>query len=375
MAAHSRHHSPMRLERVRPGSPIDRALVGAVLTRDLVVGDARWSKGRRLSEHDLLALERGQAVGRGPWAERAAVEDGVASPLSVTVLIPEAGDVHENDAAVRLAAALAGTGVSLRGPLESRIDLLAQHDGVLRVDTIGLARIDRIDPVSVFTAYDGQVVNAGAVVASVKVGPHLVPESVLERAELALSRRPRALVDVRPFEKRRVAALVRETLGQAARERFEASVRTRVERLGSKLIEISYVPDDANEVTARLRRLTSGSPAVDVLLTAGAGSTDPYDPVFVALAALHGRVVSHGVPAHPGSMLWLGRLHRTTIIGLPTCGAYSKATAVDLLLPWLLAGDPPTRSTVARLGHGGLLTRDMRFRMPSYARDLDAPDG
>ena len=213
--------------------------------------------------------------GRGPWAERATAEGGVASPLAVTVLVPEAGDVHENDAAVRLAAALVGSGVSLRGPVESRVDVLAAHDGVLRVDVTGVIRIDRIDPVSVFTAYDGQVVSAGAIVASVKVGPHLVPESVLEHAEAVLRRRPGPLVSVLPFQKRRVAALVRETLGPAARERFEASVRTRVERLGSKLIEISYVPDDATEVTTRLHRLTSGSPAVDILLTAGAGSTDP----------------------------------------------------------------------------------------------------
>jgi hypothetical protein len=31
--------------------------------------------------------------------------------------------------------------------------------------------------------------------------------------------------------------------------------------------------------------------------------------------------------------------------------------------------------TVARLGHGGILTRDQRFRFPAYARDLDAPEG
>lgn len=365
----------MRLEQIHPGLPADRALAGAVLTRDLVVGQERWSKGRRLSEEDLVSLEREGAVGRGPWAERAATDTDGASPLNLTVLVPEPGDVHENDAAVRLAASIVGSGVVMRGPSESRVDVLAAHDGVLRVDAAGVDLVDRVDPISVFTAFDGQIVSAGTVVASVKVGPHLVPESVLERAEAVLRRRPRALVYVRPFGRHRVAALVRETLDEGARGRFEGSVRTRVEHLGSKLIEISYVPDDATEVAIRMQRLTSGSPAVDLVLTAGAGSTDPHDPVFLAIEQLGGRVISHGVPAHPGSMLWLGRLHRTTILGLPTCGAYSRATAVDLLLPWLLSGEPPTRKTVARLGHGGLLTRDMRFRMPDYARELEAPDG
>jgi molybdopterin biosynthesis enzyme len=99
------------------------------------------------------------------------------------------------------------------------------------------------------------------------------------------------------------------------------------------------------------------------------------DACFVAIATLGGRIVRRGVPAHPGSMLWLARVGRTAILGLPTCGAYSKATAADLLLPRLLSGEPASERTVAKLGHGGILTRSQRFRFPPYARELDAPDG
>src|SRR5207237_5963371 len=128
-------------------------------------------------------------------------------------------------------------------------------------------------------------------------------------------------------------------------------------------------------IVAALTALVRGASALDVVLTAGGGSTDPADPFFVALDKLGGRVVRRGVPAHPGSMLWLGRVGHTSVLGLPTCGAYSKATAADLLLPRLLAGEPATAATVAKLGHGGILTRDQRFRFPRYARALDAPDG
>jgi hypothetical protein len=74
-------------------------------------------------------------------------------------------------------------------------------------------------------------------------------------------------------------------------------------------------------------------------------------------------------------MLWLARIGRTGILGLPTCGAYSMATAADLVLPRLLSGDRPSPRMVSSLGHGGLLSKDQRFRFPSYARDLEAPDG
>jgi molybdopterin biosynthesis enzyme len=111
------------------------------------------------------------------------------------------------------------------------------------------------------------------------------------------------------------------------------------------------------------------------VLTAGSASTDPDDAFFIAIDRLGGRMVRHGVPAHPGSMLWLARIGRVPVLGLPSCGAYSKATAADLLLPRLLSGEPASARTVARLGHGGLLTRDQRYRFPPYAREMDAPEG
>jgi molybdopterin biosynthesis enzyme len=173
----------------------------------------------------------------------------------------------------------------------------------------------------------------------------------------------------------RVAVVVKESLRAADRPRFEATVRAKVESLGSRIEAIDYVADADEPVRDALARVVRGRGRADVVLTAGGRSTDPSDPFFTGVAALGGRLVRQGVPAHPGSMLWLARVGRTAILGLPTCGAYSKATAADLLLPRLLTGEPPTRRTVSTLGHGGVLTREMRFRFPAYARDLDAPDG
>jgi molybdopterin biosynthesis enzyme len=138
-------------------------------------------------------------------------------------------------------------------------------------------------------------------------------------------------------------------------------------------VSIVYVADDPAAVADAFRQIRAAG--ARLVLTAGARSMDPSDACFVALDQLGGRVIRRGVPAHPGSMLWLARLGRMTVLGLPTCGAYSKATAADLLLPRLLAGEPASRATIARLGHGGILTRAMRFRFPPYARELDAPEG
>jgi hypothetical protein len=332
-------------------------LAGSILARDLTIGGARWAKGRRLTPEDLLAL-------------------AAADPSDpVTVLIAEGGELHEDDAALRLAAAVAGPGLLVRGPAQSRVDLVAEAHGVANVRVADLERVNRIDPLEVFTVFDGQIVEKGELVASVKVAPHLVEAATVDAGARLAGFGSNPLVWVAPFVARRVGVIVKESVRATARERFETSVRSKVEGLGSTIVSIDYVEDEADAVETAMAALVRGPDAVELILTAGAASTDPLDACFTAIASLGGRVVRRGVPAHPGSMLWLARIGRTAILGLPTCGAYSKATAADLLLPRLLSGEDASERTVAKLGHGGILTRSQRFRFPAYARELDAPDG
>lgn len=348
----------MRLERIVPGRTPPDGLAGAILTRDLAVEGGRLPKGRRLTPEHL------RAIGRAPLGP------------AVVAIVPEPWEVHEDDAALRLAAAVAADRpeLALRGPVQSRVDLVATAAGVVDIRLPGLLRLNAIDPLEVFTVFDGQVVEPGDLVASVKIAPHLVPEAVLLAGE-RLARRGGPLVRVRPFLSITLGVLVKGEVSAATRQRFEASIRAKATGLRATLGEIAYVRDDPDAVREAMARLTAGEDRADILVTAGGASTDPSDPLFTAVEALGGALVRRGVPAHPGSMLWLAVVGGTTVVGLPSCGAYSMATAADLLLPRLAAGQPPTAATVARLAHGGILARTQRFRFPAYARDLDAPDG
>jgi hypothetical protein len=347
----------VRVERISPGRRAPARLAGAVLARDLSVAGRRWKKGRRLTADDLAALAEADP---GP---------------PVTVLVVEPGELHEDDAAVRLARAVAGPNLDVRGPNESRLDLVATVAGVVNVRVDDLERLNRLDPLEVFTVFDGQIVDKGDLVASVKVAPHIVDAGVIEAGGRIAGFGSQPLVWVAGFVPGRVGVVVKESVRATARERFESSVRAKVEGLGSRIIDIVYVDDDVEAVESAVARFVRGADLADLVLTAGSASTDPTDSFYEAIDRLGGRVVRRGVPSHPGSMLWLARVGRTAILGLPTCGAYSKATAADLLLPRLLSGEPASEKTVAKLGHGGILTRSQRFRFPRYARELDAPDG
>ena len=98
--------------------------------------------------------------------------------------------------------------------------------------------------------------------------------------------------------------------------------------------------------------------------------------MFVAIAALGGRVVRRGVPAHPGSMLWLARIGRDRDPGPADLrGVFEGDRRGPAAAAAAVSGEPASERTVAKLGHGGILTRTQRFRFPPYARELDAPDG
>jgi hypothetical protein len=339
-------------------------LTGAVLLAPVRFAARTLAKGTRLD--DTLASRLIAAAGSGELSQ------------AVRLAWPEAGDVHEDEAAARLARAVGGAGVELRVPRQSRIDLAARWDGVLQVRAEPLRRVNAIDPLEVFTVFHGQAVMTGQVVASIKVAPHLVRDDAIRAGE-RIAREEGPLVEIRPYRPQDVAAIAMETIAPDALERFERGARAKLEALGSRFVGATVIPDEdpaaaAAGVGAALDALARRGD-IRLLLVGGVSAGDPLSPFWDALAQRGGTVIRRGVPAHPGSMIWIAALGETQLLGLPTCGMFSLATAADLVLPRLLTGERLTAESLADLGHGGLLTRDMRFRFPAYARDLGAPEG
>lgn len=339
-------------------------LVGAVLLAPVRLAAGTLRKGSRLDADTAAALVA--AALRGEVRE------------SLRLAWPEDGDVHEDEAAQRLAAASAGTGIDPRPPVQSRLDLVARWKGVLHVRTEALARLNTIDSLELFTLFQGQVVAAGQVVASVKVAPHLISE-LLIRQGVAIARDNAPLVSVWPYLSLDVAAIVAEPVSAEGLDRFEAGARAKVEALGSRFLGATRIAQPeaepaGNEIRTALEMLALKR-RLPIILVGGVSAGDPLSPFYAALDSLGGQVLRHGVPAHPGSMIWLAELGPSRLLGLPQCGMFTLATAADLILPRLLTGERLTAKELAELAHGGVLTRDMRFRFPPYAQSLEAPEG
>ena len=321
-------------------------LAGVVLTRDLrdAGGRVAVAKGHIVREEDLPLLRELD------W-----------DALHVIRLDP--GDVHEHGAGERLARAAVGDGVDVGQLGGGHWPLVSSRRGVLTVRQECLAAVNRLDGTAVYTVFDGQVVNAGETVARAKIIPFVVEGAVIERA-VSLCGQAAGLVAVRPFVPLPVGAVVQESLGDRAADRFREAFGEKVAWFGCPLVAPRFVPASADLIAAALTGvIESGARVVAV---AGSRPMDPLDPAFEALRRLGAPLVRQGVPAHPGSLLWLARAGEIPIVGMPSCGLFSQATVFDLVLTRLLAGDPVDGEWLAGLGHGGFLTRDMAFRFPPY---------
>ena len=329
-------------------------LVGQIVCHDVARRFGRgtlFHKGHCLTEADLPAV----AGLRG---------------LELHLLELAADDLHEDLAGLRLAEAIAGPGVHLSEQKQSRIHLLADHHGLLTIDTEGVTALNEIEGVCVYTIYSDLVVAPDEAVAAAKVVPLAVPATVIERAEaLAAERGP--IVQVEPFVPIRVGVIAREDLEGKAREKFEEAIRRKVTWYGSEVIDIVYAPAKPTWLAQMLRGFARTG--AGLIMTAGSNAADPLDPVLQGLELAGARMEQFGAPVHPGSLFWLAYPDEVPVFGLASCGMYSQATSVDLLLPKVFAGHRLDRAAIAKLGHGGLLRKDMSFRFPRYGGG-DAPE-
>jgi molybdopterin biosynthesis enzyme len=206
-------------------------------------------------------------------------------------------------------------------------------------------------------------VEPGETVAKAKVTPLVLAEKTILAVE-EIARVTSGLLSVLAFRPECIGVVARERLEARQRTRFETALQGKVDWFGGRLLGIRYAGDSAAAVASDLRSLRDDG--ARLLVVAGASALDPLDAVFGGLSLVGARMERHGAPAHPGSLLWLADWEGLPVLGMPTCGMFSQATTFDLVLPRLLTGEMIDNRALAALGHGGLLSRDMAYRVPPY---------
>ncbi len=338
--------------------PLEEAL-GTVLAHSHRVDGRVLRKGSVLDAAALAAL---RAAGR---------TEVIAARL-------EPGDVAENEAAARLAAALDAPGLAAGRAGTGRVNLQASAPGLLRVDR---ARIDGInllhESLTVATLPDHAVVAPREMVATVKVIPFAVPGRVLEAAEAASRAGPPALA-LHRFHALRVGLVLSELPGlkESVLDGTIEATQARVVALTGTLLPPLRCPHETAAIAASLRSLLADG--AELLLVAGASATvDRRDVGPQGVVAAGGEILHFGMPVDPGNLICLGRIAATggtavPALVLPGCARSPKLNGIDWVLHRLFAGLPLGPAEIMRMGVGGLL-KDTETRPLPRAKATAAP--
>jgi molybdenum cofactor cytidylyltransferase len=308
----------------------------AILAHTTRLQDRALQKGALLDPEALAALRR-------------------AGFARVTAAILQPGDVQEDEAAARLADALAGPAITRSRTGTGRANLAASHSGLFRVDAAAIDALNALhEGVTVGTLPDATPVHAGDLLVTVKIIPFAIPGDILDSAE-AIARQSSTL-RLPPFRALRTG-LVLTSLPGLKPNILKGTIDTterRIAALGGMLLPVQLVPHHTRAIAGALQVLLELG--AELLLVAGASATvDRGDVAPSAIASIGGCIDHFGMPVDPGNLICVGRVGMVPAVVLPGCARSPKLNGIDLVLARLFAGEPAGRSEIARMGVGGLL--------------------
>ncbi len=280
----------------------------------------------------------------------------------IYVLEMEEGEIHEDEAGMRLAQAIAGRGIAFTDPEEGKVSLRARWKGVLSIDIPSLEWINSVGDIVVSTLHNHTSCQEGMMVAATRVIPLTIAVEKIEAVEERC--KDHTMIDIHPYKLKRVGVVVtgNEVYHGRIKDSFDEMVGEKIREHGATVIEKLLAPDDPDQIARSLMQLKNKG--AEVLLTTGGLSIDPGDVTRRGIQEAGADVISYGAPVLPGAMFLYALLDGIPLLGLPACVFYAKTTIFDLIFPRILAGETVTREDIIKMGHGGLCMGCEACRFP-----------
>ena len=330
---------------------------GAILAHSVREPGLVLKKGRRLGPDDVAALK---AAGR----------------RTVVAAVLESGDVHEDEAAGRLAAAVMGPNLTSSAPFTGRVNLFAETRGLAVIDRERLDRINRMDEsITMATLPQFAPVEPKQMVATIKIIPFAAPESDLQLSE-ALARNDGAegVVRIAPYRPRKTGLVQTRLPGMkpSILDKTSQVTAARLDPMGMAIARDRRCEHVARTLAGEIRAMLSEG--IELVLMVGASAiTDRRDVLPEAIELAGGTVEHFGMPVDPGNLMLMGAVDGVPVLGLPGCARSPKLNGFDWVLQRLAADVPVTRTDIMAMGLGGLLTEIPSRPLPRAQAAKDSP--
>ncbi|MDR1363335.1 MAG: molybdopterin-binding protein [Spirochaetaceae bacterium] len=319
--------------------------VGKTLAHDLcrfAEGNSErtpFRKGRIVQEEDIPML---LSMGR----DNLFVEDDDGGPL---------GMIHEEEAARRLAALCMNRGIRRSEPVEGKIELFSEIDGLFRIDLKRLTSLNSIPNIIIAARSSVSRVFAGDKLAGVKVVPLFIDEETLRNAEKTSLGTP--LFEVLPFTLKSAGLVITgsEIAGGRIKDQFAPLLEKKLTDIGITLVKTIFTNDGVTNVLQAITEVRALNP--QLVICTGGMSVDADDSTPAAIIESGAEIITYGAPVLPGSMFMLGYYDGgVPVMGVPGGALYKKNRGgiIDLVLPRIAAGVRITREDFVRMGNGGL---------------------
>ncbi len=307
--------------------------------------------------HDVTAIRDGF---KGPLFKRGHVieEKDVSELRSIgkkTIFIweEEAGEVHEEDASLRMSNVNIVENTHYKGPSEGKMDLISDKDGMLRVNVDLLKMLNGITDVTVTSLPDHYPVSKGKKLASMRIVPLVTKEENIAEFERLCKESERPLFELLPYNEMKAGIIVTgsEVYNGLISDLFEPVARKKLGQYPCEILGVTFCDDDVEMIVSAVQDFVARGASLVVL--SGGMSVDPDDVTPTAVRAAGADVVVHGVPAQPGNMTLVAYLDDIVMLGVPSAAIKQSVTVFDVLLPQIFAGQRFTKDELISLGDGG----------------------
>lgn len=307
--------------------------------------------------HDITAIRddfKGAAFHRGQVIGPEDVEKlKDIGKQHVFIWEENAGEIHEEDAALRLSKLCAVENGVYSGPSEGKMVQTAGVKGMFRVNVELQRAINRIGDITISSVPDHYPVEVGDRLCSMRIVPLVTQESQIVEAERLCAESNEPLMQLLPYKKLKVGIIITgsEIYTGRIQDLFEPVLRKKMEYYDAEVLGADICDDDLAMLEAALKKYVDAG--ADLILMTGGMSVDPDDLTPTAIKNVGAEIVTYGMPSQPGNMLLVSYLGGTCIVGVPGAAAKLKTTTLDVVLPQIFAGVKFTKEDFIRLGDGG----------------------
>lgn len=307
--------------------------------------------------HDVTQIIPGEFKGRLFKKGHIIKEEDIEKLLSIGkehiyVWEPSEGELHENDAAIRISNLVLGDGACKSEEIkEGKVDFFADIDGVLKIDKEELFKLNGLGEIIVSTLHTNTPIKKGEKIGSTRVIPLIIDEDKIINAEKLIKDKIIYIEEIKP-KKCLLITTGNEVYSGRIKDAFLPVIKSKLGYYGSEVINQVILPDSKERIIEEIKNGLSEN--VDMIICTGGMSVDPDDVTPTAIKECGGELVTYGSPVLPGAMFLLAYYKDIPILGVPSCAMYSKRTVLDLVLPRILADEKLTLGDIADYGHGGL---------------------